>query len=33
MLDFNKVLDSIGKYFGLTRLIDKNGVLIAVYEP
>lgn len=33
MLDLNTVLDSIGKYFGLTRLFDKNGKLIAVYEP
>lgn len=32
MLDFNKILDNIAKYFGLTRLLDKNGVLIAVYE-
>ena len=31
--DFNTVLDNIGKYFGLTRLFDKNGALIAVYEP
>lgn len=31
--DFNTVLDDIGKYFGLTRLFDKNGALIAVYEP
>lgn len=32
MLDFNMVLDSIGKYFGLNRLFDKNGKLIGVYD-
>jgi hypothetical protein len=32
MLDFNVVLDSIGRYFGLNRLFDKTGKLILVYE-
>ena len=31
-LNFDSVLDNVGKYFGLTRLLDRNGVLIAVYE-
>lgn len=31
--DFNQILDNIAKSFGLNRLVDKEGVLIAVYEP
>jgi hypothetical protein len=31
-LEFNQCLDSIAKSFGLSRLSDKDGALIAVYE-
>ena len=31
--DFNQILDNIAKSFGLNRLVDKDWVLIAVYEP
>jgi hypothetical protein len=30
--NFNQLLDNVAKSFGLNRLVDKNGVLIAVYE-
>ena len=32
-LNFTKVLDNIAKDFGLNRLFDKEGILVAVYEP
>jgi hypothetical protein len=31
--DFNQILDNIAKSFGLNRLVNKEGILIAVYEP
>ena len=31
--DFNQILDNIARYFGLSRLLSKEGILIAVYEP
>lgn len=30
--NFNELLDNVAKSFGLNRLIDKDGILIAVYE-
>lgn len=32
-LNFNNVLDNVARYFGLTRVVDKKGTLILVYEP
>ena len=31
--NFNDILDNVAKSFGLTRLMNKEGILIAVYEP
>jgi hypothetical protein len=31
--NFNDILDNIAKSFGLNRLVNKEGILIAVYEP
>lgn len=31
--NFNDILDNIAKSFGLNRLMNKEGILIAVYEP
>ena len=31
--NFNDILDNVAKSFGLNRLMNKEGILIAVYEP
>ena len=31
--NFNELLDNVAKSFGLSRLTNKEGILIAVYEP
>lgn len=30
--DFNQLLDNVAKSFGLSRLADKDGILIKVLE-
>lgn len=31
--DFNQLLDNVAKSLGFNRLVNKEGILIGVYEP